>query len=87
MIDKVKKLYVGTDEEEIRKKIEKKLQNFINAIPEKTFNLKKASSSNTDITYTLINEVDVTDTNIIDEVKKLFSSNVTITDKLNYYKK
>ena len=87
MIDKVKKLYVGTDEEEIRKNIEKKLQNFINAIPEKTFNLKKASSSNTDITYTLINEVDVTDTNIIDEVKKLFSSNVTITDKLNYYKK
>lgn len=87
MIDKVKKLYTGTDEEEVRKNIENKLSNFITAIPEKTFNLKKATSTNPNIEYTLINEVVITDTNITDEVKKLFSSNVAITDKLNYYKK
>ena len=87
MIDKIKNLYSGNDEISVKENISKKLTKFTEKPSDKIFKLTPPTTSTTDINYTVVNEIVSTNNTLIEEAKKLYSSNIRVTEKLNYYKK
>lgn len=87
MIDKIKNLYSGSDEISVKENISKKLTKFTEKPSDKIFKLTPPTTSTTDINYTVVNEIVSTNNTLIEEAKKLYSSNIRVTEKLNYYKK
>jgi hypothetical protein len=70
-------------------RLSKRLDNFFVTPKEKVFKFSKfiKRKNNNDVKFTISNETEITDQNILDETKKLFSTKVSVINKLNYYKK
>ena len=75
--------------EQIKVKLKRKLESFIEKPKEKVLKLTKFKNKKTDkeINFEVLNIIDETDTTIISESIKLFSESNEVTNKLNFYRK
>jgi len=76
-------------DEKIRKNLSKRLDNFIVIPKDKKFKFKKFVKRKNDkeVKFSISNQTEVTSGNALTEAKKLFSSKLPVSEKLNYYKK
>jgi hypothetical protein len=75
--------------ERLRKKLQKRLEDFINKPKEKNFKLKKLKNRKTGkkLEYSVSSNAVITDATNVIEANKVHSTNVPVTDKLNFYRK
>jgi hypothetical protein len=75
-------------DEKTKTKIDKKIDSFVNVIEDKKFKLKKfpVRKNDSKVSFVKTTEEIITDENIKTEVKKLKSSKVPLSNKLNYFK-
>jgi hypothetical protein len=75
--------------ESLKKKLKKRLENFVNKPEKKKFKLTKFKTSKTGKTfsYDIITTTEETNNTVKDEVKKIFSDSNEVKDKLNFYRK